>query len=129
MGRSHSHRPSPAKVAQRKRQAAYGAAHRARKRLEREREREAREAAEQEALYADAPPPAPPAPEPPELLRCTNCQAELPASAFSPAAAERIRKGRRAWCDRCHSIRQQLLIAPRPDVRPDRVRRHGSRDA
>lgn len=111
MGRSHSHRPSPQKIAQRERQAAYGAAYRVKKQQERERARAEREATELEAIYADpAPPPAPP-PEP-ELLRCGNCGSERPASEFSPAAAARVRKGRSAWCQRCHEVRLQLLITP-----------------
>lgn len=123
MGRNHSHRPSAQKVAQRKRQAAYGSAYRARKRQEQERARAEREAAEQEALYADPAPPTPPAPPEPELIRCGNCNTERPASEFSAAAAARVRKGGTAWCQHCHEVRLSLL------VRPGRVRRHGSRDA
>lgn len=109
VGRSHSHRPSPDKVAQRKRQAAYSASYRAQKRLERQRERAEREEAELAAIYD----PAPPAPPPePELLRCANCGSDRPADEFSPAAAARVRKGRSAWCQRCHEVRLQLLLTP-----------------
>lgn len=133
MGRSHSHRPSPQKIAQRERQAAYGAAWRERKRQERARERAERDAAEQ-AIYDPAPPPAPPAPEPEELLRCANCETERPASEYTPAAAARIRRGRSAWCERCHNVRLLLLLTPHgrrvaEEVRPARVRHLGSRDA
>lgn len=143
MGRCHSHRPGPLKVAQRKRQAAYAATYQAKKRQEREHARAEREAAEQAAYARPAvAPTAPPVEQEPatapveqvepagQTYPCSNCQQQRPADQFPPSAPARIAAGTAVWCRRCRTLKQNLIRLRAPEeVRSARVRHLGSRGA